>query len=132
MTLFAQTLAPKEQISLDTLQDPQLLALTSRFVKKTKDGWMSVTYLYPTGGKWPREVPHVAAGAQRQASGGILTGINLVSGTLRRIVQADAVRSTIIGLIAVVAHHAHLASGASARPSSRSCRSSPARWRCSG
>ena len=101
MNLFAQTLAPKEQISLDTLQDPQLQALTSRFVKKTKDGWMSVTYLYPAGGKWPREVPQSLL-ALSDRNGGILTGINLVSGTLRRIVRADAVRSTIIGLVAVI------------------------------
>jgi predicted RND superfamily exporter protein len=34
-------------------------------------------------------------------AGEILTGVNLVSGTLRQIVRADARRSTIIGLVAV-------------------------------
>ena len=101
LQLFAQTLAPKDVLSIDTLTDPNLLALTSRFVKRTKDGWMSVTYLYPEGGKWPREVPQQLT-ALSERHGGILTGINLVSGTLRRIVRADAIRSTILGLVAVI------------------------------
>jgi len=102
MRLFAQTLAPKEPITIETLHDPDLLAFTSRFVKRTKDGWMSVTYLYPTGGKWPRDVPPKLLALNERHRDEILTGINLVSGTLRRIVRADAVRSTIIGLVAVV------------------------------
>jgi len=103
MTMFAETLAPKEPITIGTLHDPDLLAFTSRFVKQTKDGgWMSVTYLYPTGGKWPREVPPKLRALNDLHPEEILTGINLVSGTLRHIVRADAVRSTIIGLIAVI------------------------------
>lgn len=103
MELFAQTLSPKEPISLETLNDPDLIAFTSRFVKRTPDGeWMSVTYLYPTGGKWPRDVPQKLLALNDIRQDEILTGINLVSGTLRRIVRADAIRSTAIGLIAVV------------------------------
>ncbi|HKR65763.1 MAG TPA: MMPL family transporter [Thermoanaerobaculia bacterium] len=101
MELFAQTLAPKEPISLDTLNDPDLLTFLRRFVKQTKEGWMSVTYIYPAGSKWPRDVPPKLL-ALNERTGGILTGINLVSGTLRRIVRADAVRSTTIGLVAVI------------------------------
>jgi predicted RND superfamily exporter protein len=102
MRLFAQTIAPKEPITIDKLNDPDLLAFTSRFVKKTPEGWMSVTYLYPTGGKWPRDVPASLLALNDKHPDEILTGINLVSGTLRRIVRADAIRSTIIGLIAVL------------------------------
>ena len=102
MELFAQTVAPPEPITLATLDDPDLRAFTSRFVKQTKEGWMSVTYLYPSGGKWPREVPPALLALDKLPGGGILTGINLVSATLRRIVKADAVRSTLIGLLAVV------------------------------
>jgi predicted RND superfamily exporter protein len=102
MKMFAQTVAPKEPITIETLNDPDLLAFTSRFVKRTPNGWMSVTYLYPTGGKWPRDVPPKLRALQASHPGEILTGINLVSGTLRHIVRADAVRSTIIGIIAVI------------------------------
>src|SRR5436189_1213760 len=102
MQSFAQTLAPKEPITVDTFNNPDLLAFTSRFIKKVDDGWMSVTYLYPTGGKWPREVPQKLRALVESRPGDVLTGINLVSGTLRRIVRADAYRSTILGLIAVI------------------------------
>ncbi len=102
MRLFAQTVAPKEPITVETLSDPDLIALTSRFVKRVDDGWMSVTYLYPTGGRWPREVPPKLLALNDNRGGEILTGINLVSGTLRRIVKADATRATIIGFVSVV------------------------------
>ncbi|MDQ3281443.1 MAG: MMPL family transporter [Acidobacteriota bacterium] len=103
MTLFAQTLAPKEAITLESVNDPDLRAFTSRFVKKTANGWMSVTYLYPVNGKWPREVPRKLLDLTTKHPNDILTGINLVSGTLRRIVRADAIRSTILGLVFVIA-----------------------------
>jgi predicted RND superfamily exporter protein len=64
-------------------------------------GWMSVIYVYPVGGKWPREVPPALLAVADRHPGDIFTGVNLVSGTLRRIVRADAVRSTVIGFIAV-------------------------------
>lgn len=102
METFAQTLAPEEPISIDALDDPDLLAFTSRFIKQTDGGsWMSVMYLYPTGGKWPREVPERLIALNELHPDEILTGINLVSGTLRRIVRADATRATIIGIVAV-------------------------------
>ena len=99
LELFAQTLAPKQPLTIDTLDNADLRAFTTRFVKQTPTGWMSVTYLYPTGGKWPREVPQKLLALRGD---NMLTGINLVSGTLRRIVKADATRSTIIGFVAVV------------------------------
>ena len=102
LQLFAHTVAPKEPITVETLSDPDLIAFTSRFVKKAGDEWMSVTYLYPTGGRWPREVPPKLRALNDSRPGEILTGINLVSGTLRRIVKADATRATIIGFVAVV------------------------------
>ena len=39
---------------------------------------------------------------QNRHPGDVLTGVNLVSGTLRRIVKDDAMRSTIIGFVAVL------------------------------
>ncbi|MGZ5440785.1 MAG: efflux RND transporter permease subunit [Thermoanaerobaculia bacterium] len=99
---FRQTLAPAEPISIGNLGNQQLLDFASRFVKRKPDGqWMSVTYIYPTGGRWPREVPPRLLALNDLHREEILTGINLVSGTLRRIVRADAIRSTVISLIAV-------------------------------
>ncbi len=103
MKLFAQTLSPKEPITLENLGNEDLRDLTSRFVKQMPDGkWMSVIYVYPTDGKWPREVPPSLLAVADKRPGDVLTGVNLVSGTLRRIVKADAVRATTIGFVAVL------------------------------
>ena len=99
--LFRQTLTPQEPISIDKLDNEDLRKLSTRFVKRINGGWMSVINVYPTGGKWPREVPPKLLAVADRHPGDILTGVNLVSGTLRRIVRADAVRSTIIGFAAV-------------------------------
>jgi len=64
-------------------------------------GWMSVIYVYPSGGRWPREVPPKLLAVPDRHPGDILTGVNLVSSTLRRIVMADARRATLIGFVAV-------------------------------
>ncbi|MGZ5477718.1 MAG: MMPL family transporter, partial [Thermoanaerobaculia bacterium] len=102
LKLFEQTLTPGQPISLETLDNEELTKLASRFVKKTDDGnWMSVIYLYPVGGKWPRDVPPKLTAMADRHPDDILTGVNLVSATLRRIVKADATRATIIGVIAV-------------------------------
>jgi predicted RND superfamily exporter protein len=101
MRLFAQALVPQEPVTLETLGDKDLLKLASRFVKKLNGSWMSVIYVYPAGGKWPRDVPAKLMAVPDRHPGDVLTGVNLVSGTLRRIVKADATRATIIGFVAV-------------------------------
>jgi len=104
MPLFEQALQPKEPVTLTNLGNPELLKLTERFVKKTPNGtWMSVIYFYPTGGKWPREVPPKLLDVAAKHPNDIVTGVNLVSGTLRRIVRNDAKNATIIGFLAVAA-----------------------------
>jgi len=101
MRLFSQALAPKQPVTLQTLGNKDLLKVASRFVKQVNGAWMSVIYVYPQGGKWPREVPEKLMAVPERHPGDILTGVNLVSGTLRRIVKADATRATIIGFAAV-------------------------------
>jgi predicted RND superfamily exporter protein len=102
LKLFAQTLQPAQPITLQTIGNEDLTKLTTRFVKKVGNGWMSVINVYPTGGKWPRDVPPKLMAVPDRHPGDVLTGVNLVSGTLRRIVKADATRSTIIGFVAVL------------------------------
>ena len=100
--LFDRALTPSEPITLQNLDNQELLKLTSRFVKQLPDKqWMSAIYLYPVGGKWPRDVPPKLMAVGERHPNDILTGVNLVSGTLRRIVKADATRATIIGFVAV-------------------------------
>jgi predicted RND superfamily exporter protein len=102
--LFKQALTPQEPISIDKLENEDLRKLSTRFIKPVRNangGWMSVINVYPTAGKWPREVPPKLLAMADRHPGDILTGVNLVSGTLRRIIRADAVRSTVIGFAAV-------------------------------
>lgn len=102
MELFSQALTPSQPIQLsDFDQDDSLARLVGRFIKKTPDGFASVIYIYPTGGRWPREVPPALLEAGRSVPGSILTGVNLASGVLRRIVKADATRATLLGLVIV-------------------------------
>lgn len=100
--LFAQTLSPAQPITLQTIGNAEITKLTTRFVKQAGSGWMSVINVYPTGGKWPRDVPAKLLALPDRHPGDVLTGVNLVSATLRHIVKADATRSTIIGFIAVL------------------------------
>jgi uncharacterized protein len=101
LPLFAEALAPEEPITLSRIDDEKLLSFASRYVKQLNGAWMSVTYIYPTDGKWPREVPQKLMALNDLHDDEILTGINLVSGTLRRIVKADAIRATLLGFAAV-------------------------------
>ena len=102
MKLFAQTLQPAAPITLQTIGNEDIAKLTTRFVKRVGGGWMSVINVYPAGGKWPRDVPAKLLALPDRHPGDVLTGVNLISATLRKIVKADATRSTIIGFIAVL------------------------------
>lgn len=101
LKLFAQALQPQEPVTLTNIGNEEITKLTTRYVKQVPGGWMSVINVYPTGGKWPRDVPPKLMAVPDRHPGDILTGVNLVSATLRRIVKADATRSTIIGFAAV-------------------------------
>lgn len=103
LRLFSQSLAPREPVSIVNLDNEDLRRLTTRFVKRAGNVWISVIYVYPAGQKWPREVPPKLLAVAAKHPGDVLTGVNLVSGTLRRIVKADAVRATLIGFVFVAA-----------------------------
>ncbi len=102
MKLFAQALQPAQPITLQNIGNEEITKLTTRFVKKVGNGWMSVINVYPAGGKWPRDVPPKLLALPDRHPGDVITGVNLVSATLRKIVLADATRSTIIGFISVL------------------------------
>ena len=101
LELFLQSLHPTEPVTLANLGNSDLTKLAQRFVKQVNGGWMSVIYVYPSGGRGPREVPPKLLAVPDRHPGDILTGVNLVSSTLRRIVLADARRATLIGFVAV-------------------------------
>ncbi|MEO8218685.1 MAG: MMPL family transporter [Acidobacteriota bacterium] len=102
LDLFTPALNSRQPISLADLQNKDLAQLTSRFLKKTSAGYMSVTYIYPVGGAWPRQVPPPLLQVAKNHPGSILTGVNLVSETLRNIIRSDALWSTLLGFVIVL------------------------------
>ena len=99
---FAVALAPPKPVTIEEIRGQEGVGnLAARFLKKTAGGYLSVVYLYPARGVWSRELPPALAQLGARHPDAILTGVNLVSATLRRIVKADATRSTILALVLV-------------------------------
>lgn len=103
LTLFAAAFAQREPLTIDTLQRLGLAESTQRFIKKTKTGYLSIVYVYPATGKWPRFLPAELQQFRRDHPQGVLTGVNLVSETLRTITRTDATRASLLGLVLVFA-----------------------------
>ncbi|HUP60569.1 MAG TPA: MMPL family transporter [Thermoanaerobaculia bacterium] len=103
LPLYAQAFAQREPLAIETLQRIGLGDAVQRFLKKTEGGFMSVVYVYPTTGKWPRFLPEELQEFRRRHPEGVLTGVNLVSETLRTITRSDATRASLLGLVLVFA-----------------------------
>jgi uncharacterized protein len=97
LPLFEQALAQRAPLTIETLERLGLAESVQRFMKKTADGYMSIVYLYPTTGTWPRFLPEELQQFRRDHPEGALTGVNLVSQTLREITRADAWRASLLG-----------------------------------
>jgi predicted exporter len=101
LPLYAQAFAQRQPLTIETLQKLGLGELVQRFVKRTNQGWLTVSYLYPTTGKWTRFLPEELHQFRRDHPEGVLTGVNLISETLRTITRSDATRASLLGLIVV-------------------------------
>lgn len=101
LTSFEQALNQRQPLTMETLERLGLAEGVSRFMKKTPDGYMSVVYLYPTTGTWPRFLPDELQQFRRDHPEGMLTGVNLISQTLRTITHNDAIRASLLGFVLV-------------------------------
>jgi predicted RND superfamily exporter protein len=99
LPLYERALSPSEPLSMATLQRLGLQDAVNRFIKKTGDGYLSIVYVYPTTGKWPRFLPAELQQFRRDHPEGVLTGVNLISETLRTITTNDATRASLLGLV---------------------------------
>lgn len=100
---FRQALAQREPISMATIERLGLTGATDRYIRKTKKGYMSIAYVYPAAKVWPRNLPEELQEFRRKHPEGVLTGVNLISQTLRTIVLRDAIRASLIGFVVVFA-----------------------------
>ena len=103
LPLYAQALQQKEMLTIDTLQRLGMADSVQRFIRKTPTGYMSIAYVYPNNGRWPRFLPAELQAFRARHPEGVLTGVNLISQTLRTIVLADAVRASVLGFVIVFA-----------------------------
>lgn len=99
LPLYAQALRQREPLTIPTLERLGLAESVQRFVKKTPQGYMSIVYVYPTTGIWPRFLPDELQEFRKRHPEGALTGVNLVSQTLRNITRNDAIRASLVGLV---------------------------------
>ena len=99
---FENALQPANPLTIEDVDNPALERLSRRFIQPTDDGYLSVAYIYPTEGVWGREVPDSLMAVGDGSEGRILTGVNLVSAVLRKIVRSDALRSTLLGFVMVL------------------------------
>jgi len=103
LPLFGEALAQREPLTVEKLGALGLADTTQRFLKQTPKGWMSIVYVYPATGKWPRFLPDELQQFRKDHPEGVLTGVNLVSQTLRTITRTDATRASLLGLVLVFA-----------------------------
>ncbi|HEX7832727.1 MAG TPA: MMPL family transporter [Thermoanaerobaculia bacterium] len=103
LPLYKEAFAQREPLTLEKLNRLGLGELAQRFVKKSDKGWLSIAYLYPKTGKWPRFLPEELHQFRRNHPEGVLTGVNLISEALRTITRKDAFRASLLGLIVVFA-----------------------------
>lgn len=101
LPLFAEALRQRAPLTMETLERQGLDENVRRFMKKTPNGYMSITYLYPTKGTWPTFLPDDLQEFRKRHPEGVLTGVNLVSQTLRTIIRADAIRASLLGFVLV-------------------------------
>ena len=101
--LLARALQPSGPVTREAvLALPQGAQLLDRYLKQTAAGWTSVVKVYKIPGRPKREVPQAALDlAASLGEGAQLTGINVLSRSLRGEIRRDAVVSAVIGLVLV-------------------------------
>jgi hypothetical protein len=103
LDLLAAALAPDGPVTREAvLAVPHGGALLDRYLRQVPGGWKSVVKLYNAAGRPKREVPQPAVDLADSLGAGVrLTGMNVLSRSLRGEVRHDALVSGVIGLIAV-------------------------------
>ncbi len=98
---FKNALLVREPLASQDFEGTVLETIMSRYVA-AYDGGVSVAIrCYPPAGMWQREAPQPLADLVARHPGAILTGPNVVSAELRRIVWGDSFRATMLGIVLV-------------------------------
>lgn len=100
---LAGALRPAGPVALSMWSDTPVEQVVERSVRATDGRVVTVINVFAPPGQWRREAPPGLQALVDATPGAALTGINLVSQRLRRVVWTDAVVAGVLGFIAVLA-----------------------------
>ncbi len=98
---FEKALALRAPLALGDLGGTLLERMARRYVAEYDGGVSVAIRCYPPAGRWRREAPPALKALVDQHPEAVLTGPNVVSSELRRIVWGDAFRASAIGIVLV-------------------------------
>jgi predicted exporter len=99
--LLVQALSVREPLALSDLRSTTLARVIDRYVVAHEEGVSTAIYCYPPAGRWRRQAPPELVDLVSRYPEAVLTGPNVVSAELRRIVWGDAARAAALGLLLV-------------------------------
>ncbi|MCD4748706.1 MAG: MMPL family transporter [Thermoanaerobaculales bacterium] len=98
---FEQALTVRESLSLGDFEGTVLETVVGRYLALFNGGVSLAIRCYPPAGRWRREAPPALEALVNSHPEVVLTGTNVVSAELRRIVWRDAFRASLIGIVLV-------------------------------
>ena len=103
IALFAQAVAADRNLTLADLGEVEGVSrLLKRYLRQDGTGYKSVVYLYPEGDRFQRDPPPAAeVVANRLGPQVELTGVNVLSRSLRQQVFFDAIFASVLGFVLV-------------------------------
>ncbi len=98
---FTEALSVRTPLSLEDFDGTLLERMARRYVADFDGGVSVAIRCYPPAGLWRRDAPPALEALIDSRSEAVLTGPNVVSAELRRIVWGDAFRASGIGIVLV-------------------------------
>ena len=99
--LLGEAVSVERPLLLSDLEGTTLEQMSGRYLARHPGGVSTAIYCYPPAGKWRRMSPPPLVEVVAAEPAASLTGINIVSEELRRIVWDDAIGAALLGLVVV-------------------------------
>ena len=99
--IFMTALDRRQPLSLVDLEGTPLARVVDRYVAAGDGEVSAAIYLYPPVGKWRRGASPALQALISEYPGVVLTGPNIISAELRKIVWDDALKAAVLGMIVV-------------------------------
>lgn len=98
---LVRALSVREPLALSGLRSTTLARVVDRYVVRHEHGVSTAIYCYPPAGQWRRQAPPALVELVNRYPNAVVTGPNVVSAELRRIVWDDAAWAAALGLVLV-------------------------------